>query len=40
MWCLGSRPSTVVLGDCQYADSYMGSAIFIAKYIAVVRAII
>jgi hypothetical protein len=21
MWCLGSRPSTIVLADCHYADS-------------------
>ena len=38
-WCLDSRSSTVVLRDCRYADSERGSAIFIAKYIAVVRAI-
>ena len=37
--CVDSCSSTVVLSDCHYANSERGSAIFIAKYIAVVRVI-
>ena len=38
-WCLSSWCSTVVLGDCHYADSQWGSTVFIAIYIVVVHAI-
>ena len=38
-WCVDSCSSTVVLSDCHYANSERGSAIFMAKYIAVVRVI-